>query len=159
MCLLVICLIVRDLGTKSTTSLSVVVSPEKVLVLGASLPLIIRPKCRNCNLSSSVSVRGCHAFPATPTSPSLDISGAVSWPDIAQPFIFAPILEKASSTACCSLWAEAMSFRLSLRLSTNLESVRNAASSGSSGLTCRLAVPCLPQRPGLSIRCRISVFL
>ena len=90
MCLLVICLLFRDLGTKSSMSLPVMVSPEKVLVLGASLPLIICPKCRGCNLSSSVSVRGCHAFPATPTNPSSDISGAGSWPDIAQPFIFAP---------------------------------------------------------------------
>ena len=78
MYLLVICLRVSDLGTKAKSFMSVVVSPEKVLVLGASLPLIIRLKCKGCNLSSSVSVRGCHAFPATPTSSFSDISGAGS---------------------------------------------------------------------------------
>ena len=99
-----------------------VVLPRKILVQGASLPRTVRPKYRGWSLSSTVSVMGCQAFPATPTSPSSDISGAGSCPEIAQPLIFAPNLEKASSTADYNLWADLMSFRLS---------VRNVASSGS----------------------------
>ena len=84
------CLLLSFLGTKLFMSSNDLKSPSKILVPMASLPLVTLPKWRGWILSSIASMMGVHAMPATPTTPSSDISGLGWCPVFPHPLISAP---------------------------------------------------------------------